>query len=639
MNTFFVNASRRLATAMCVFCMAFLAYSCGENLDVPPSTEPTTKPADSAIVTTLHIGDVAAGGVSITPASRATFDYPDGNTALPSLSEKSDFTTLAIFYNKTRNLKGRANLTWVVSRDADGNIQLVNQSPTINVTAIGTTPFTVAQGDECYMNAIMGSIGGTPNINSTTGQVTLQVSNAFNPATDGKQVSVPYYTGWQPLTVNSSNAVKGKVKFAAQGSLVVARIKRDTTVSRNYEYQLFSTSLAPSCVFDMTATTTLGAEATPTAPTITIPSGGNTTDDFNGNLYYTQDSRNITTEAGYDKVIFWGMPTTPNKGNHITKILPKYGGYWLVRDNNNNETAQAVFTSQLNTNGGLLRFTLKAKKASHPDYNFLNPLGRVALHNIGKTPGTFASDDTFDTSVMQNMSNITSPSLTPKWMPEGYKVPTIYEFHAAFPVLFTTQNSGPSYTYSGGWKGFSILSTSPGPYSVKEELSLGNGGSSSTNWYQWASPTTIYALRWEYNSKVGQMLRCAYRYEFLEWNTNNARLRVTSRYLGEHYRHINQSRTLNTAAFWAADIPADEVRVFPVMGYARSIGGAVTERGVRAYYWTRDNVVSGNVNKNTSVRFRYWGTNNPAFEYDDDFRGDNYYPVRPVSELPIYKNG
>ncbi|MCF0235658.1 MAG: hypothetical protein HUK09_02910, partial [Bacteroidaceae bacterium] len=176
MNTFFVNASRRLATAMCVFGMAFLAYSCGENLDVPTSTEPTTKPADSAIVTTLHIGDVAAGGVSITPASRATFDYPDGSTALPSLSEQSDFTTLAIFYNKTRNLKGRANLTWVVSRDADGNIQLVNQSPTINVTAIGTTPFTVAQGDECYMNAIMGSIGGTPNINSTTGQVTLQVS-------------------------------------------------------------------------------------------------------------------------------------------------------------------------------------------------------------------------------------------------------------------------------------------------------------------------------------------------------------------------------------------------------------------------------------------------------------------------------
>ena len=638
MNRSLFSIGRQALLAFGLFALSFGVSSCGENLEVSP-TASTEQSADTALKTTLHLGDVVVGAAdnSSAPATRAIYDYADVSTALPRLQAGSNFKAVLSFYNKTRGTKAWTEVNWVVAYDAAGKLEFKIKYPTVSVTSLGTTAFTVAANDEVYINAVMG--GGKATASS--GQLNVTFSPADNTGKASNDVSVPFYTGWQPLQVNADNTLSGNVSFTPQGTLVVARVKRDAAISSDNSYQLFSTSLASTATFNMTQTTNLGQAATPTAPTYTV--GGTTT----GN-YYVQTGRNITTEAGYDKFIFWGMPTAPLGGQHATKVLPAKGGYWLSRDNSNNETFQAIYAQAMPT-GGVLRFTLKPTVPSDPDYYFLNPLARIAERNIGLTPGTFATDDTPATSVYvwwrQYKDIPTDTNLqTTKWMPADYKMPTLYEFHAAFPLINDDPQPGATYKYSLKWPGFSLNGTTP--VSVKEQLSLGNNGSTSQNTYQWDGQTTWYAIRWASNNVTGDKLRCAYRYEILNWGTPSAQLRVTSRYLGEHFTHVSINDVANTA-YWSANIPADVVRIFPITGWidtrTQQNNVTVSDLGTWLLYWTRDvwgtgTDANGYNTDHWAAQFRYWGKN-PAFERFHYVNGDYRYPVRPIAIDPIYKNG
>ena len=628
MNRSLFSIGRQALLAFGLFALSFGVSSCGENLEVSP-TASTEQSADTALKTTLHLGDVVVGAAdnSSAPATRAIYDYAAGSTALPRLQAGSNFKAVLSFYNKTRGTKAWTEVNWVVAYDAAGKLEFKIKYPTVSVTSLGTTAFTVAANDEVYINAVMG--GGKATASS--GQLNVTFSPADNTGKASNDVSVPFYTGWQPLQVNADNTLSGNVSFTPQGTLVVARVKRDAAISSDNSYQLFSTSLASTATFNMTQTTNLGQAATPTAPTYTV--GGTTT----GN-YYVQTGRNITTETGYDKFIFWGMPTAPLGGQHATKVLPAKGGYWLSRDNSNNETFQAIYAQAMPT-GGVLRFTLKPTVPSDPDYYFLNPLARIAERNIGLTPGTFATDDTPATSEYLYWRQYNNIPMT-TWMPAGYKMPYLYEFHAAFPLINDDPQPGATYLYSSKWPGFSLNGTTP--VSVKEQLSLGNNGSISQNTYKWDGDKTWYAIRWASNTVTGEKLRCAYRYEFKNWNSSTAQLHITSRYLGEQFTHIGINDVANTD-YWSTNIHTDVVRIFPIMGWIGSTGSTAQDLGVWAFYWTNDpwgtgTDASGFNTNHWAAQFRYWGTK-PAFERFRYFNGDYRYPVRPISVYPIYKNG
>lgn len=655
----YIETLRLLKTACFYTFIAFAVYTiigCSQEDitdDILTETQtPITLTIDTITATTGEI-KMSTRAVSI-----AEFEIENTANSNPQLivPASGNFITHMMVYNKTKNKKGYGELTWKV-KAVGKKIFLINKEPQVKVTDY-QTGFALAEGDEVYMNVLLGG-GEFKKIDFMTSGKTIfnieykQMQTKFS---QGKIVNAVFYTGWQKVTVGPNGSLHGNLKFAPQGNLIKARVLRNKNISENYDYRLITNRFSSLQTFHMGDITTLNEAGIVSAPKYTGTTNGTNYDATRGVGYYIEDARNITqvaTPTGevYDIMVFWGMPMT-SSAKAETKLVPKYSGYFLVDEATTGSQAQKVSNNELNGNGRVYRFNLKPQAPADPTgtYGILNPLENLAEYNMNRNGG-FKTTAYTGTDADCNEAYFKSRDMNNYVVPNGYSIPSRSQAAVAWPNEFRTdywtvkssnKNTGTVTPGTTNYQATELMTikgaprTLPGPINKTQRYKGATNTDEKTQTYKanYINPggtttSTWYAERFIEGTVTKNDLRCAYKYDFYKTQFPG-KVTITSRYIGD--RWDLKYTEFQESSFWNKKIKADVVREIPLVGYFPSTGrGIQGKTGRISYYWTCEyhtnvNAASTNFIEHNNLTQTEIGSDNI----------DYHYSIRPVRTRNIY---
>ena len=560
------------------------------------------------------------------------------------LSAASDFTTIAYLIDKNNGEKATAEFKFTASGD-ENNVSLA-YSGDLTLTSLSGTAVSLDPSEEWYICGIAG--GGTYLDSESPTKVSF--APAGTDPSDGHQLRRPLWAPWVKLEITATNKVHGKLSFKPLGSAFLISVQRNNDLQgTNRSYTFSSNVVDNNGYFDFNSVSKDNFQSM-TTPTWAFSHDGDFKQTYNAD-------RNIATDATTeDKWIVWGMSRT-GVTNPYTTVTTSDGGYVLIRadkgegsslsfkdleiDPETNQPKLAAYnlysTVASFDNGKYYTLSLKAMGTAH-----LNPLSLFAERNVGTSAKTWAGTWSKESGLAQ-WTNVASeettlggtagtylPGTAGKWqIPTGqmmlYAFPTYVEESGAFPANprslglwyeITLANLQSSYT-TGRKETIKLIGQD---YTVK---SYYKGFSSEAD-----RKNKIYAIRFAEHDKVGNLLRCAYRYEFIKTvsnETDNAYnvLKVTSRYIGDTPVTLD---AVSEEGFWAANNAFDVVREFPLTGRTGSSEAVWTRRNQSIAYWMVDwyNVSASPNQKGTLLFSMEDGMQTGRLSKDDKM------PIRPV---------
>lgn len=588
----FINYQRRILTGwcslVCALIMTTLFYGCVSDEDV---TQPLAQDKISYI--NFYADNATRTGY-------ANFEVKDNE--VPAITPESDLHA----YLFLKSSKGRKawfeidfNKSWSQERtltvSASGrNLQL----HWIDDKNISTTLLASDKDETWQLAAITG--GGTLD------QKTMQVN--FDDDRKGlkaNQIKKALFSKWSAVSIPADNSVVGSVAFEPLGvTLQVKIVSDEQTVGNDYlhNYELANNMISPNGYFDFSQESRLfnGGEQ---------PAWVSKQDGKGYTFKYDPKTQDISPADHEDIFLVWGMPmkrsssigfltiNNPNKDLAVAKTNTDDGqtvenpvqDIYLVEEQDffkdlsmPQRSGQTLFLNRTLTRmGGAVMANYPIPLARFSDYNVALDNRAFAVSHLTPYQGHFTFDDAQTKA------------------PDGYHVPTIEEFTAAFPYNFNSDFLGREDKLT--WE--NLREKSP-----REEIArLGNGKSQEgidNDYIQqkffasyYYKDGVVYGTRFvgyaDSQDPWNNVFRCAYKYEFVNvGKSDNAFIKVTARYLGPSKTSILSANRLSSSEYWAIPVSSDVVRIFPLSGRYSPAAGAgnaeegYVDRGAVGNYWT-----------------------------------------------------
>ena len=461
-----------------------------------------------------------------------------------------------------------------------------------------------------------------------------------------RKFNIPFVAEWKKLEIKEKNKIAfSGLQFQPQGVVFHIKIKRNDKLITNpddYRYMFASTALTGN-IFYVFNDMDLPKQNNP-AKIINDQKKFNKVAD-NWQWYFPKDQRNLGgRENGsdeemayqcklegehkkgvdYDEFWVWGMPIQHGKREfngdgymeHNTSITSYHGGFALGWMDSKFEkvtrgeflvanTPYGQITDEWNQPivdwsqymGKVINVNLKVKRPGSKKYKWCIPLERFAKSNLSAAnPKVFTNElssgsgkgSFYQRSDKRHPTSFQSIMRSGQY-PEGYHMPSIHEFTAAFPYFknrLRDKWGNDKKDMSGELLSFDEKTAqgNPKPYYAIEYLRLFGDEYDEKNFINFHSlykrvksfdgKDVIYAIRFIYNSsddnktkatEVGNRYRCAYRYVISADGMNDDgkghRLSVTARWLGNVPISIED---VATETFWEHDNSMDVIRIFNV---------------------------------------------------------------------------
>lgn len=560
------------------------------------------------------------------------------------IDKDQDFEAICYIKKKNENEKntlGRFSLKWKIEED---NNKLKLTGKTTRVITIewikGKKPnnFTSEDWEVCGLGG-----GGKSKKVKSFEAVSFMLEDLQGVDKSSGIEALPILSNYQKIETKNRKYPLLKFKFKLFGTLLKIKLKRDKNVSYDKDFYLTTTALVPTGIFYIEKPFDDSPDKnnnflqrwSPIIPKEYLPVHKKQNESLEGEaneslavIKLTHDKaqeidtwKNGKNEKYYLWYI-WGMPGEFSVGETTMGSLS--GGYIIKSSKKNAKGPLYSRHSYKEDNGKIKTLNVEMHKPEpYPSFFFLNPLERIAPHNLASAK-TFKTNDLAD-----NIPNDGNPKynasdkhffndtdgMLKKLYPEGYHLPTYDEMAILFPspqesgedLLWWTERNGSfsdkkrKYTewltlyakqIENGNKWYVCdnqnMADSPGYNFLKEPTKDRNIKGFTSYFWNKKGDQYIYAIRFEGNEYYNDKIRCAYRYKMLNlnvWRDNplikERQMIVTSRWIGDAPITIDD---IANDDWWEHNKEYNVIRKLPAEGFFTSRG--LTGAGQAGCYLT-----------------------------------------------------
>lgn len=431
---------------------------------------------------------------------------------------------------------------------------------------------------------------------------TLRIS--FDDKREGlkaNQLKIANFSKWTDVRIKKEDAISLDIAFERLGIIFQVKIDADKTVIKDnnyaHDFKVFNNMISPYGYFDFSASADVYNNQSEPTWISTASKDGYT-------FSYDPKKQNVSDKEGQDLFVLWGMPMKRKDG--ATGLL-------TITSPDKDLVVINMADYEGNTNGATQSFYTVGERHPYKDYslpqkqkktyllsrvltrlggsanvNYPIPLARFSEYNVALDNRIFA-----DNHIISNQGYFSQPRAK-EIVPDGYHLPSVEEFTAAFPYSFDLSNSL-------SWEKLEEAGTRT------EIARMGNGRNVEgkdndyiqqkffATYHYDNTSNILYAIRFvgldSSTDPLNNVFRCAYRYEFIDIkDPEYARVKVTARYLGT--RQLLDRALLMSSEYWAMPNSTYVVRYFPLGGRYSMPGGGNNgqegyfDRGDVGNYWT-----------------------------------------------------
>lgn len=415
------------------------------------------------------------------------------------------------------------------------------------------------------------------------------------------QIKMANFSPWTDVRIKKEDAISLDIAFERLGIVFQVKIDADKSVIKDnnyaHDFKVFNNMISPYGYFDFSANADVYNNSSEPTWISTASKDGYT-------FSYNPKTQNVSDKEGQDLFVLWGMPMKRKDGAAGLLTITSSDKDLVVinmadYEGNTNGATQSVYTvgerqpykdyslPQKQKKTYLLSRVL-TRLGGVANVNYPIPLARFSEYNVALDNRRFADDH-----IISNQGYFSQPRAK-EIVPDGYHLPLVEEFTAAFPYSFDLSNSLV-------WEELEEAGTRT------EIARMGNGRNVEgkdndyiqqkffATYHYDKTSNILYAIRFvglDFSTDpLNNVFRCAYRYEFLDIkNPEHARVKITVRYLGT--RQLIDRALLMSSEYWAMPNGTDVVRYFPLGGRYSIPGRAhngqegYVDRGDVGNYWT-----------------------------------------------------